>query len=177
VVVANIAGAVARRADQMILDALDAANGSATIAHGSAGMTFDKVRRAKALMDARAVPQGSRKLVVSARGQEDLLAEAKFTSKDYVSQASIERGVLPPILGFDIIVIDDRDEGGLPLASTTRTNYAFDMQAIGLAIGAEIPLKVDWVAEKTSWLSNQMVKAGAVAIDALGVIEIATTES
>lgn len=177
VLVANIGGAVSRRLDQMVLDALDAANGSASIAAGGAGLTFDKVRRAKSLLDARAVPQGARKLVISARGQEDLLNEAKFTSRDYVSQQAIERGTLPQLLGFDIIVIDDRDEGGLPLVSTTRTCYAFDQQAIGLAIGAEIPLKVDWVPEKTSWLSNQMIKAGAVAIDTLGVIEIATVES
>jgi len=177
VVVANIAGAVARRADQMILDALDAANGSATIAAGGTGLTYDKIRRAKSTLDARAVPQGRRKLVISARGAEDILGENRFISRDWVSAQHVEQGTLPKVLGFDVIVIDDRDEGGLPLVSTTRTCYAFDADAMGLAIGTEIALEVNYVPEKTSWLSNQMIKAGAVAIDALGVIEIATVES
>jgi hypothetical protein len=177
VVVANIGGAIARRVDQMILDALDAANGAATIAVGGTGMTYDKIRRAKALLDARAVPQGQRKLVISARGAEDILGENRFISKDWVSNYAVEKGTIPDILGFNVIVIDDRDEGGLPLVTTTRTCYAYDMAAIGLGIGKEIGLEVNYVPEKTSWLSNQMVKAGAVAIDALGVIEIATQES
>jgi hypothetical protein len=160
----------------MILDALDAANGSATIAVGGTGLTYDKIRRAKALLDARAVPQGQRKLVISARGAEDLLGENRFISKDWVSNYAVEKGMIPDILGFNVIVIDDRDEGGLPLVTTTRTCYAYDMAAIGLGIGVETGLEVNYVPEKTSWLSTQMIKAGAVAIDVLGVIEINTAE-
>jgi hypothetical protein len=48
---------------------------------------------------------------------------------------------------------------------------------MGLAIGAEPPLEVNYIPEKTSWLSAQLLKSGAVAIDALGVIEIATVEA
>jgi hypothetical protein len=173
----NIGGAVARRTDQMIIEALDAANGSANIVHGSAGMTFAKVTAAKRLMDARSVPFGKRKLAVSAQGYDNLLNEAKFTSADYVEKKAISEGKLPPLLGFDIIMVPDMDEGGLPLNSTTRTNFAWDMEAIGLAIGAEVPLEVNYIPEKTSWLSAELLKAGAVAIDALGVIEIETTES
>jgi hypothetical protein len=173
----NIGGAIARRNDQFIIEALDAANGSANIAVGGTGMTFAKVTQAKRLMDARAVPFGKRKLAVSARGYDDLLNEAKFTSGDYVEKKAIVDGMLPSILGFDIIMIPDMDEGGLPLVTTTRTNFAWDMEAIGLAIGAEPALEVNYIPEKTSWLSAQMLKSGSVAIDALGVIEIATLES
>jgi hypothetical protein len=177
VIVQNIAGAITRRQDQMILDALDAANGSATIAAAATGLTFDKIRRAKSLMDSRSVPKGRRKLVCSARGEEDLIGEARFTSQDYVKGMVIEDGRITRVLGFDVITIDDRDEGGLPLVSTTRTGYAYDADAIGLAVGADLPLEVNYIPEKTSWLSNQLLKAGAVAIDALGVIEIATVEA
>jgi hypothetical protein len=51
------------------------------------------------------------------------------------------------------------------------------MQAVGLAIAHEDPLEVNYIAEKTSWLSAQMIKAGAVVIDNLGVVEIATVEA
>ena len=173
----NIGSAIGRRFDQMVIDALDAANGGPNIPLNASGLTDVKMRRAMALMDARAVPAGQRKLVISARGKEDLLAEQRFTSRDFVEATVIQTGRLPPLYGFDIVVLDDRDEGGLPLVTTTRTCFAFDMQAVGLGIAADLPLEVTYIAEKTSWLSNQMIKAGAVAIDTLGVIEIATQEA
>jgi hypothetical protein len=173
----NVAGAIDRRVDQMIIDAIDAANASANIAAASTGLTFAKLLRAGAIMDQRAVPAGARKLAISARGKEDLLSDTKFTSRDFVSSYYIETGRLPQILGFDIEVIDDRDEGGLPLASTTRKAFAWDMQALGLGIGFEGGVKVDWIPEKTSWLVNQMFKGGAVAIDPLGIIEIDCVEA
>ena len=173
----NIGSAIGRRVDQMIIAALDAANGSANIAVGGTGLTDAKMRRAMSLMDARAVPAGQRKMVISARGKEDLIAEQRVSSKDFVDTYVVQTGTLPRLYGFDFVVIDDRDEGGLPLVSTTRSCFAFDMQAIGLAIAHDEPLEVNYVPEKTSWLSAQLIKAGAVAIDALGVIEIATQES
>lgn len=177
VLVNNVANAVARRVDQIIIDALDAANASANIAAAATGLTFAKLLRAGALMDARAVPAGQRKLAISARGKEDLLSDTKFTSRDFVNSYYIETGRLPQILGFDIEVIDDRDEGGLSLVSTTRKNYAWDMQALGLGIAYEGGVKVDWIPDKTSWLVNQLFKGGAVAIDPLGIIEIDSVEA
>ena len=177
ILAANIGSAIGRRLDQMIIAALDAANGSANIPLNATGLTDAKMRRAMSIMDARAVPMGQRKMVISARGKEDLIAEQRFTSKDFVEQAVVQTGNLPRLYGFDFIMIDDRDEGGLPLVSTTRTCFAFDMQALGLAIAHDQPLEVNYIAEKTSWLSAQLVKAGAVAIDALGIVEIATQEA
>jgi hypothetical protein len=173
----NIAGACGRRQDQMVIDALDAAYGAPNIAAGGTGLTDAKMRRAMSLFDARAVPMGQRKMVISARGKEDLISEQRFTSKDFVDQYVVTNGQLPRLYGFDFIVVDDRDEGGLPLVSTTRTSFAFDMQAVGLAVAHEDPLEVNYVPEKTSWLSAQLIKAGAVVIDTLGVVEIATVEA
>lgn len=177
VVATNIAGATGRREDQLIIDALNAANGSANIAAGGTGMTFDKLRRIVSLFDARAVPEGKRKLAISARGKEDLLGENRFISRDFVEAYVVREGRLPRILGLDIAVIEDRDEGGLPLVSTTRTNFAWDADAMGLAVGIEHATSVDWIAEKTSWLSNRIFSAGSICIDPLGVIEIDTVEA
>jgi hypothetical protein len=177
VVAANIAGAITRREDQLIINALDAANAPATILNGGTGLTYAKLLRASSLLDGRAVPMGQRKLVISARGKEDLLSDTKFISRDFVSAHYIETGRLPPILGFEIEIIDNRDEGGLPIAATIRTNFAFDKMAMGLAVGIERPTAVDWIPEKTSWLANRLLSAGAVAIDALGIIELETVEA
>jgi hypothetical protein len=178
VVAVNIASAIGRREDQIIIDALNAVNASANIAAGSTGMTYDKMRRAAAIFDARAVPMGQRKMTISPRGKEDILGDNRFISMDFISKKLVESGELPPrLMGFDLVMIEDRAEGGLPLASTTRTNFAWDMQALGLAIGLDQTTAVDWIPEKTSWLANKLFSAGAVGIDPDGVIEIDTVEA
>lgn len=177
ILAANIGSAIGRRMDQMIIDALDTAYASPGIPLNASGLTDAKMRRAMSIFDSRAVPMGQRKMLISARGKEDLMAEQRFTSKDFVEQTVITTGNLPRLYGFDFIMIDDRDEGGLPLSGGTRTCFAFDMQAVGLAIGHDQALEVNYVAEKTSWLSAQMLKAGAVVIDPAGGIEIATQEA
>lgn len=177
ILAANLGMAIGRRMDQMILDALDAANASLNIAVGGTGLTFAKVTRAKVFFDERAVPLGQRKLLISAQGMDNLVSESKFSSKDFIDETVIRDGVVKRILGFDILMMETRDEGGLPRVTNDRTNFAFDMQAIGLAIGKETDVSNDWIAEKRSWLSAQDLKAGAVAIDPLGIVEIGTLES
>lgn len=177
IVAENIAMAIGRREDQMILDALNAANAPANILAGGTGVTFDKLRRIVALFDARAVPEGRRKLAISARGKEDLLGDNRFISRDFVESYVIREGRLPRILGLDIEVIEDRDEGGLPLAAGVRTNFAWDQMAVGLAIGLEQGVMVDWIAEKTSYLANKLFSGGAVAIDPGGIIEMDSAEA
>lgn len=177
VVADNIGAAIGRREDQLILDALDAANASATIVAGGTGLTDAKMRRAQAFFDRRAVPVGQRKMVISARGKEDLLADPRFSSRDFVESFVIRTGQLPQIYGFDIEVIEDRDEGGLPIAANIRTCFAWDQQALGLAVGLDGAVKVDWIPNKTSWLAAQYFSGGAVAIDTLGVLEIEASEA
>lgn len=176
VVATNIACAVGRREDQIIIDALDAANAGFNIPTGGNGVTFDKLRRVVAIFDQRAVPEGNRKLAIAARGKEDLLGDNRFISRDFVEQYVIREGRLPRIMGLDILVVEDRDEGGLPLSGGVRTNFAFDSAAIGLGISLEQGVTVDWIPEKTSWLANKVFSAGAVAIDPPGIIEMGSAE-
>lgn len=181
IVAANIAGAIGRREDQMILDALDTANASANVdtAVGGAasGANMAKLLRAKRLLDERGVPQEKRKLVHSVRFLEDLLGATQVTSADFNSIKALMNGELKKFVGFDYLMIETRAEGGLPIASNLRTHYAFDSDAVGLAIGIEQKTEVNYIAEKTSWLANGLFAAGACVIDAEGVIEINTTEA
>ena len=98
-------------------------------------------------------------------------------SRDYVESYVVRTGMLPQLYGFDIEVIEARDEGGLPLSAGVLTNYAWDADAVGLGVNLDGAVQTDWIAEKTSWLANQLFSAGSVVIDALGVLEIATTEA
>lgn len=181
VVAANIAGAIGRREDQLILDALDTANGSANVdtnvGGAGTGANMAKVLRAKRIMDERAVPQEQRRFVHSARFLEDLLGTTQTTSSDFNAVQTLMRGELKKFVGFDWLLLETRAEGGLPIASNIRTNYAFDQAAIGLGIGIDERTEVNYIAEKTSWLANGLFAAGAVVIDPDGIIEVATTES
>lgn len=177
----NIAAAIGRREDQLILDALDAANAAAAVGAdvggAGSGLNMAKLRAAKRVLDARAVPQKDRYFVHSAIGLEQLLGLTEVTSADFNAVRVLANGEVKTFLGFNFVMIEDREEGGLALAGTARTNFAYDKQALGLAIGLEKRVQVDWIPEKTSWLSNSPFSAGAVAIDPDGIIEIATIEA
>lgn len=180
VVAANIGAAMGRREDQLLLDALDAANAAASvgvnIGGANTGLNYTKVLAIHELFNRRAVPRNKRVLVIGAKQETDLLNIAQFTSGDYVTKNAVETGTLPPILGMTPIIVEDRDEGGLPYGSNIRTCYAYDMDALGLAVGIEQRTEVNYVPQMTSWLANGLFSAGATVIDAGGVIEVACYE-
>lgn len=180
VVARNIGGAMGRREDQLLLDALDTANGSFNVpvstGGANSGMNFAKIALAFELMNRRAVPRDKRVLVIGARQEVEMLQIQQFTSGDYVTKLAVQDGNLPPILGFHIVVVEDRAEGGLPYGGSTRTCYAYDQDALGLAVGIEHRTEVNYIPEMTSWLANGLFAAGACAIDPDGIIEIGCFE-
>lgn len=183
VVAANIAAAIGRREDQLILDALDAANAAAqvdtNVGGAGTGLNMAKLLKAKQLLDDAGVPETERTFLHSAVGMNQLLNLTQVTSTDYNSVQALVKGELKTFLGMDFIMIETRSEGGLPLAGGLRTNYAFHggkMGSMGLAIGIDFKTEVNYIPEKTSWLANGLFSSGAVAIDANGVIEISSTE-
>jgi hypothetical protein len=181
VVATNIAGAIGRREDQMIIDALEANAGSPDVDTGvggaTTGMNMAKIRKAKRLLDDRAVPNTDRTFVHSAAGLEQLLGITEVTSSDYNSIKALVQGEINTWVGFMWVMIETRAEGGLALAATLRSNFAFHKDAVGLGIGIDFRTEVNYVPEKTSWLANGLFKAGAVVIDPLGVVEVQTTET
>lgn len=178
-----IASAIGRREDQLILDALDAAATSLTVSEdiggNDTGLNTAKLRRARRLLNAQGVPKGKgdRTLVVSSTGMEQLLGDPDATTIDKNSIKALVDGEISHWLGFEIIEMEDRDEGGLPVASNIRTNFAYHKAAIGLAVGINMRTEVNYIPHKTSYLANGIFSAGAAAIDALGIVEISTYEA
>ena len=175
-----IAGAIGRREDQLILNALDAASSTLTIPDSiggtSSGLNTAKVRRAKRLLDAQGVDSMDRTFTLSAYGLEQLLGDGDANTVDKNVIKALYDGEIKKWVGFDFVVIEDRTEGGLPLSSTARTGYAYHKSAVGMAIGIEFRTEVNYIPEKTSWLSNGLFKGGSVGIDALGIVEYVTYE-
>ena len=55
--------------------------------------------------------------------------------------------------------------------------YAYHMDAVGMAVGIDQKTEINYVPEKTSFLVNGMMKAGAVAIDTTGIVKVQATET
>jgi len=176
-----ISGAIGRREDQLLLDGLAAASSTLTVATtiGGAGtdMNVAKVRRAKRLLDDQGVPMEDRTIVVSAQGLEAMLGTTEATSADFNTVKALVNGEMDTFIGFKWIIIETRDEGGLSKAGAVRTSFAYHKASMGLAVGIDFRTEVNYIPEKTSWLANGLFKAGSVDIDALGIVEISTTEA
>ncbi len=176
-----IAGAIGRREDQLILDALDAASTTLTVSTdigGTAtGMNTAKFRRTRQLLSTQGVPKaGGRTFVIHSIGMEQLLGDSDADTVDKNIIKALVDGEISRWLGFDIVEMEDRDEGGLPLASSIRTSYAYHITAIGMAQGIEFRTEVNYIPDMTSWLAKGIFAAGAVGIDALGIVEVSTSE-
>lgn len=172
----SVGMAMGRRKDQIVIDAMTS-GANATVVDATAGLTTAKLLELKRVMDANGVPSSDRYLVHSARFLEQLLGLSDVKSADFNTIRALVQGDLKTWIGFEFKLIDDRDEGGLPLAATIRNGYAYHKDAVGLASGKDLGTKIDWIAEKTSWLINGMFSAGATVIDNQGVYKITTTEA
>lgn len=177
-----VSGAIARRMDQVCLDALAAASSPNTVGNDVGGtdsnLNVAKMRAAKKALDAKNVPADGRVLVIHANSLDSLLGETEVTSSDFNTVKALVQGDINTFLGFNVVTLGDRDEGGLPIdGSNDRTVYAFHRDALGLGIGMGQTSRVDYIAEKTSFLVASMFSAGAVSIDDEGIVNITCRES
>jgi hypothetical protein len=177
-----VAGAMGRRQDQMILDALAASSTSLTVANSIGGSTTNmnvaKLREAKRLLDKGNVPPDGRHIIIHANGLSNLLSETSVTSSDFNSVKALVQGDINTFLGFQFHVLGDRSEGGLAIdGSLDRTCFAFHKDAVGYGEGIAMRTEINYIAEKTSWLVNEVFSAGAVAIDDEGIVKITCRET
>ncbi len=177
-----VSGAIARRMDQVCLDALDASGTTATVDNDIGGtdsnLNIEKLRETKNLLDTNNVPMEGRNLLLHANSLQALLGETEVTSADFNTVRALVTGEINTFMGFRFITFGDRDEGGLPVdGSNDRTLYAFHRDAVGLGIGMNQTSRVDYIAEKTSFLVASMFSAGAVAIDDEGIVKLTCRES
>ena len=177
-----VSGAIARRMDQVVLDALAASSTSLAVGNDIGGtdsnLNVTKLREAKNLLDTNNVPMEGRTMLLHANSLQSLLGETETTSSDFNTVKALVTGEINTFMGFRFITFGDRDEGGLPVdGSSDRTLYAFHRDALGLGIGMNQTSRVDYIPEKTSFLVASMFSAGAVAIDDEGIVKLTCRES
>lgn len=169
----TIAQSLGRRCDQLVIDAMDAETVYAgTVVAGGTNLTTAKVIDAQVALRAQGVPNSNLYAAINAQGLGGLLNQEEITSSDYNNVKALVNGDVDTFGGFKFVVIEDRAEGGLTEAANIVDSYFFSQDAVGLAIGIDIKTDVDWIADRTSWLCNGMLKAGAVSRDGLGIVKV-----
>jgi hypothetical protein len=145
-----------------------------SIAHGSAGLTIDKLRTAKQTLDLGDVdPSIPRHIIVSPRQITDLLGTTEVTSSDFNTVKALANGEVNSFLGFNFIV-----SNRLALSSTTRSCIAFAQDGIALGIGKDVNARIDERADKS--YATQVyycMSIGATRMEEAKVVEVQCTES
>jgi hypothetical protein len=184
-----IAAALGRSEDQIIIDALDAPTytGDHSIAIDfestgtNTGLTVEKIEEAVVVLDDAGVAAEGRVFVAPAKAKRGLLASARATSSEYVGDVRpLVNGQIDEFLGFKFVWIADTYDSvanswyGLPGAGTTsRKCFAMHGDALALAVGnLDKQTRIDYVAQKTSYLVLAPLRAGAVVRETAGVVEV-----
>lgn len=178
-----IANAMGRRQDQLVIDALgnisaDAGTALSDIVVGATGFTVDKVRQAGAAFDGTGMGGEGRYIAWNKTQKQQLLGSTEATSSDFMNVKALVNGDIDTFYGFRFVLIEDRVEGGLPGGgSASATSFAFHKDAVGLATGIDIKSEINYIAQKTSWLCNGVMKAGSAVRDAQGVVKILSDDT
>tara|TARA_B100000768_G_scaffold68281_1_gene65698 strand:- start:6244 stop:7092 length:849 start_codon:yes stop_codon:yes gene_type:complete len=179
-----VGNAIGRREDQILIDALQAASAGTTVAKnvvtsGSAAnsnLNVGKIIAAKKGLDAANVPMTDRHFVIHANNLAGLLSDERAISSDFQTLQALVQGSINQMMGFTFHIVGDRDEGGLPLASSDRTCFAFHRSALGCAVGIAPKTEINYIPEKTSFLVTSMLSMGAAAIDVTGIVDVVCAE-
>ncbi len=176
-----VSKSIARRMDQICIDALNAATGTSAVATtvgpgGNIDMNIEKLRATAKALNEKNVPSEGRYLLMHATQLDSLLGEQEITSQDFAAVKALVQGEINTFMGFNILTMGDRDEGGIPKPST-RTCFAWHKDSMGYAESMSQKTEVNYVPEKTSFLVSSMFSAGSVAIDGEGIVKIACTEA
>ena len=167
----TIAGALGRRCDQLVIDAMDGSTPLTTaIPAGGTNLSMAKVIDAQVELRDQGVP--NTELFAEAGGLCGFLNDEKATSGDYQSIKALVAGEVNTLVGFQFIIIETRTEGGLTEAANVVDSWFFQRPAVGLAIGIDMKTEVNWIAERTAWLTNGMLKAGSVVRDEGGLVKV-----
>lgn len=180
-----LASAINRRERQIQIDALDAVGTGLTVAAavgGNTALNSGKILKGNRLLNDQGVPGTDRHWVGSYEGQEQLLSDDKATSSDFATMKALAQGKINEWQGISFHWIEEAAEGGLGKAGNDRQNFLYHGGMMGtmcLATGQGIDKRSDvgYVRTKKSWLSSCDHSAGATIRDALGVVEITTTEA
>lgn len=162
----SIAGAMNRAYDDSIISVLDA--GVSALAYASE-TTADTLNKAKLLALSEAfndngVAMNDRYIICSPEAFNDAITDLANTADGPFSQALVT-GVLPNAVGFNIIMHTGLSDG----SNSDKKCYAFQKNALGMAVGKDISTLVNYVPQKLATLIAAEFSGGAAVIDPTAV--------
>jgi len=166
-----VSQAMGRRSDQIIIDAVAADVGD-TIADGGTNFNYEKFTKVLEFFDNHAVPSSDRFVAMSASNFNSLMQDDQFTSTFYTRNNPVDRAHIREYLGFNVKIIPQMTEGGLPISGNIQTALAWHKMSSGMGIGMNFRTEVNYIPQKTSYLVNGVFSAGAVVIDNRGTLAI-----
>jgi len=172
-----IASALGRRFDQLVIDAMDASTPDASDITVATNLTVSELISAKVALKDQGVGDADLFFAANALGLGGLLNDTTLTSEDFATVKALVNGTVNSFMGFTFNFIETRAEGGLTVAANIVDSWAYHRQAVGVAQGFENKTSVDWVPERTAWLSNGMLKASSVVRDTGGLVKVQYDET
>jgi len=173
-----IAMALGRREDQLVIDALAGATSTHTAITATSGFDVASIRAAGAALDGVGAPMDGRYIAFNKTQKQQLLGTTQATSSDYMNVKALVSGDIDTFYGFKFILVDDRAEGGLAGGGTaTASAFAFHRDSLGMAVGIDPKTEINYVPQKTSWLVNGVLKAGACVRDVDGFVKLISDDT
>lgn len=179
-----VAMAAGRKVDQVVIDALELLDGSYTntvgvaIGGSNTNLNVAKLAQAAKQLDINGVPQTDRYGIIHTNSHHSLTQETTVASSDYNSNRVLKDGRINDYYGFEFKQIGNlADEDGLTLASNVRNNFLFQKSAIGLVMGMEINVEIEYHQDYGAHLVTAFFSAGSKVIDELGISFVDTYEA
>lgn len=174
------ADAIGRREDQFIIDALSS-GATKSVAAGGDNMTVEKLREAYKLLADDEVDGDEMYLIMGSDQHQSLMGETEYTSSIFNAAKPLVNpgiaGLVGEFMGFNLIILGDRPEGGLPVASSVRECFAFAKNSTTLGYRMDPQTRMIPVEHEARTETLSLVSAGAVVGDARGVVKISCDES
>ena len=114
------------------------------IAEGSANMTLAKLLEAKTTMDENDVDPENRHIVISPEGMSALLNTTEIKSSDFNTVKALAQGSISSFLGFEF-----HTSTRLTKVGDIRTCFAFQNDAILMAVGKDVTSRIDERSDKS----------------------------
>lgn len=172
---------MSRRMLQLPIDVLDAATITKTVASSIGGASTDlntsKLRNAFKQLSAKGVPANDRIWMAHTNGIHALTGESDVKSSDFNTLQVLTKGGIDAYYGFKFLEVPDMDEGGLPLSSGDRTQWAYQKMAVGLGINMEPKVEVWYDGDVGAHKVTGYLSANACVVDEVGIVEITTDEN
>lgn len=178
----SITMAMKRRLLQLVIDGLVAATITNTVAKNVSG-SDDNLNRVMLKEGMRILSKlGCSKNDRTWMGHTNNIAflanDARIGSLDYNTNQTIVNGEIRTLFGFNFFEVPDMpEEGGLPLATNDRTNFAFQKMAVAVGINMEPKIEVWYDGDKGAHKVTGYLSAASKVIDPTGCVEIVCDES